>query len=311
MTITLLAALLPLSACGGSEEAASTAPTPEGSSAASSPAVKVATSTDVYGAIVKAIGGDQVEVTSFIDNPAADPEAYESTPADAAALSAAELVIGNGGGYDDFVFQLAEAAGGEREVLDVTEFSGLEGKVPAGEEFNEHLWFNLSVVTRLAERIADDLGTLRPESEDLFAENLTAFNDKVGGLEEKVAAIKSAHEGTRVAATEPLPLYLLDDAGLENATPEEFLEASEEGTDAPAAVVQETLELVTGPEPVSAILLNTQTQTAASDRLRAAAKQANIPEVPVNETLSDGFEEYVPWIGAQIDALSEALDKTA
>lgn len=252
-----------------------------------------------------------MSVTAFIDNPGADPEAYESTPADAVAINDAQLVIGNGGGYDDFVFQLVEAAGGERVVLDVSEFSELESEVAEGEEFNEHIWFNLAAMQRLGDQIAADLTEIRPDGADTFSANAEAFSAEVEGLKTEVAAIAEQFPGARVAATEPLPLYLVADAGLENATPEEFMEASEEGTDAPAAVVQETLELVTGPEPVRALLLNTQTQTPATDRLRRAGEAAGIPEVPVNETLSGGFEDYVPWIGAQIDALAAALQQTA
>jgi zinc/manganese transport system substrate-binding protein len=273
--------------------------------------IRVASSTDVYGAIVEAVGGDRVSVTSFIDNPGADPEAYESTPADAAAVAAAQLVIGNGGGYDDFLFQLVDAAGGERIVLNVSEFSELEQEVEQGEEFNEHIWFNLEAMQRLADRIAVDLGELAPEDADAFAANATEFKEGVDELLVKVESIAMDYPGARVAATEPLPLYLVADAGLVNVTPEEFMEASEEGTDAPAAVVQETLELVTGPDPVRVLLLNAQTQTPATDRLRAAAKTAGVPEISVNETLSDGFEDYVPWIGAQIDALAAALRAAA
>lgn len=269
------------------------------------------TSTDVYGAVVQAVGGDRVSVTSFIDNPAADPEEYESTPDDAVAVEAAELVVGNGGGYDDFVFQLAEAAGGERVVLDVTDLSGLEEQVPEGEEFNEHVWFALPAMQDLADRVAEELGQISPDDAEAFEAGAAAFRTEVDGLIERVEAIEADHAGARVAATEPLPLYLLDAAGLENVTPEAFMEASEEGTDAPAAVVQETLEAVAGPEPARALLLNVQTQTPATDRLRQAAEQAGVPEVEVFETLSDGQTEYVPWLGAQLDALDEALQQTA
>ena len=103
----------------------------------------------------------------------------------------------------------------------------------------------------------------------------------------------------------------LEHAYLVNATPEQFMEASEEGTDAPAAVVQETLELVTGAHPVRALILNTQAQTPATDRLRDAAEAADVPEVPVFETLSEGVDDYVPWMQAQVDALAGALRRTA
>lgn len=273
--------------------------------------VLVAASTDVYGAIVEAVGGDRVSVTSFLDNPGADPGAYESAPADAVAVQRAQLVVGNGGGYDDFVFRLTEAAGGERSVLDVTDFSGLAATVPAGGELNEHLWFELDAVQRLGDRIAELLTEAQPDGADDFGAGAAAFREQVQGLRDELAAIKQAHEGARVAATEPLPIYLLDEAGLVNASPEEFMEASEEGTDAPAAVVQQTLALVTGPDPVRAILLNTQTQTAASDRLREATRAAGIPEVEVYETLTEGETAYVPWMRGQIDDLAAALAQTA
>ncbi len=310
-----VAAGLALTACGSDDPTAATAPeaAPEQPAAAepSGEVIEVATSTDVYGAIVMAIGGDRVSVTSFIDNPGADPEAYEATPADAVAVQSAALVIGNGGGYDDFVFQLADAAGGERTVLDVSGSSELEDQVAEGEEFNEHIWFNLEAVQRLGDQIAEELSAVSPDDADTFTAGAEAFRADVDELIERVDAIEAEFAGARVAATEPLPLYLLDDAGLENVTPEEFMEASEEGTDAPAAVVQETLEAVAGDDPAQALLLNIQTQTPATDRLRQAAQEAGVVEVEVFETLSEGMTDYVPWIGAQIDALAEALQQAS
>ena len=303
LTLTLT---LTLTACssGTAKDEGRDAPAGDGS-------IEVATSTDVYGAVVKAVGGDRVRVTSFIDNTGADPGAYESTPADAVAVANAQLVVGNGGGYDDFVFQLVETAGRERTVLNVSEFSELETQLAKGEKFNEHIWFNLAAMQRLADRVATDLGRINSGDAATFTANAATFTAQVTELRNQVQAIATGSRGARVAATEPLPLYLLADAGLENVTPEEFMEASEGGTDAPAAIVQQTLDLVTGPDPVRALVLNTQTQTPATDRLRRAAEAAGIPEVSVNETLSEGSKDYVEWIGAQIDALSRALQQTA
>lgn len=269
--------------------------------------IHVVASTSVYGDIVGTIGGDRVVVTSIIDSPNADPEAYENTPADAEAVFSAGLVIMNGGGYDEFITQLLESAGGERTVLNVTEFSGLEDTLPEGEEFNEHLWFNLPLMQDLADQIAVDLTELSPDDETLFTANATSFNEEIDGLIAQVEGIKAEHEGARVVATEPLPLYLLADAGIENVAPDEFMEASEEGTDAPAAVVDETLQLFETDPPVEVLLLNTQTQTAATDRVLEAAEAAGVPVVEVNETLQEGSEGFVAWMGAQIDALEAAL----
>ena len=60
----------------------------------------VVTSTNVYGDLVEQIGGDRVSVTSLIDDPAQDPHSFEASARDQLAISKAELVIENGGGYD-------------------------------------------------------------------------------------------------------------------------------------------------------------------------------------------------------------------
>ena len=298
-----VAALLGVSACGSGTSTSSSS-----STTASAGAVRVVASTDVYGAIVRAVGGDAVTVTSLIDEPSKDPHDYEATPADAAAVASSQLAVVNGGGYDDFATKLIGSAGGDRTIIDVATLSGLEGKVPAGEEFNEHMWFNLPTIHTLAGQLAEDLSTLRPADAATFTANAHAFGGQLDTLQQELAAIAQKHPEEKVAATEPLPLYLLADADLVNVTPAEFMKASETGSDAPAAVVQETLQVVIGPPPVGALLLNTQTQNAATDRLRDAAGKAGVPEVAVSETLTDGQTEYVPWMRGQIRALASALD---
>src|SRR5687767_7509678 len=96
--VAALAAVLVavLTACG-----TGSAPAPAADPAADQPLTVVA-STDVYGAVAQAVGGDLVQVTSLIQDPSADPHSYESTPADAAAVASAAVVVFNGGGYDDF-----------------------------------------------------------------------------------------------------------------------------------------------------------------------------------------------------------------
>src|SRR5690349_19255752 len=75
-----LAAVLAGCGSGGSAAAPTAVPAPAPTAA---PAVRVVASTNVYGSIVSAVGGDRVAVTSIIRNPDADPHEYESTPADA------------------------------------------------------------------------------------------------------------------------------------------------------------------------------------------------------------------------------------
>jgi len=305
-------AVLTVAGCGSGTETPAAAP-PAGDAA-----VPVVASTNVYGSIVEAIGGDHVSVDSLIHDPAADPHSYESTPADAAAVAKAKLVVVNGGGYDDFLTRLVESSGATPTVLDVAAVSGLvpaeeqhaEGE-PEGEEhehggFNEHFWYSLPTVQKVATQIATDLAAADPADAAEFTANAEAFNARVAELITRAEAIGKAQPGARVAVTEPVPGYLVQTAGLTDATPHEFTEAIEEDTDPPAAVLQETLALFSG-DPVRALILNAQTETPSTDQVRNAAQTAGVPVVEMTETLPEGSGDYVAWMSGQIDALAGAL----
>ncbi|HEX4246358.1 MAG TPA: zinc ABC transporter substrate-binding protein, partial [Pseudonocardia sp.] len=136
-----VAAALALAGCG---QGASPTPAP---SPAGPAQVGVVASTDVYGSIASAIGGQHIHVTSIIHSPDADPHEYEATPADATAVGQAKVLIQNGGGYDDFAGKLVSAAGAKPTVIDVSQLSGLD----TGADFNEHVFYSLPTVAKLAD----------------------------------------------------------------------------------------------------------------------------------------------------------------
>jgi zinc/manganese transport system substrate-binding protein len=317
--VATLAAVLTaaLAACGTDAPAASGAPS-------QAERVDVVASTNVYGAVAQAVGGDLVEVTSLIDDPSADPHSYESTPADAAAVAGADVVVLNGGGYDDFMARLVESGGGTPKVIDAVALSGLapaEGEDEhseeehAGEEdghdhgsFNEHVWYSLPTVQKVAGRLATDLAAADAANAATYTANAERFSARVDELITEAGAAATARPGARVAATEPVPGYLLEAAGLTDVTPEAFTEAVEEDSDPPAAALAETLTLFGPPEPVAALIVNPQTATPSTDQVRAAAQTGGVPVVEFTETLPEGTTDYPTWMGAQIDALSAALN---
>jgi zinc/manganese transport system substrate-binding protein len=309
-------AVLIVAGCGSGTEAPAAPAAPPAEQAT----VPVVASTNVYASIVQAVGGDRVSVESLIDDPAADPHSYESTPADAAAVAEARLVVVNGGGYDDFLPRLVESSGATPTVVDVAELSGLapaeeehageeepaEGEEHGHGEFNEHVWYSLPTVQKLATQLATDLGAADPAGATEFTANAEAFNNRVAELITRAEAIGAAQPGARVAVTEPVPGYLVQTAGLTDVTPPEFTEAIEEDTDPPAAALQDTLALFSG-DPVRALIVNAQTETPSTDQVRNAAQTAGVPVVEMTETLPEGSTDYVDWMGAQVDALAGAL----
>lgn len=303
-TLLVAAIAISVTACSaGTAGTSSSDASPSGGAAASAP-VPVVASTNVYGDIVEVIGGSAVAVTSIIDDPDKDPHEYEADAQIQLALSKAELVVENGGGYDDFVDTMLAAAPTKPKVVNVVDLSGYDQE-PASGEFNEHMWYDFPTMAKLATRLSDDLAAAVPDQAATFTANAKAFTDQLQKMEQSEAAIKKAHAGDGVAITEPVPLYLLDAAGLDNKTPDEFSEAIEEGTDVPPAVLKQTTDLF-DQRQVKLLAYNQQTSGPQTETVLAAARKNGIAVVPVTETLPDG-KTYLTWMQGYLDAVSSAL----
>lgn len=272
----------------------------DGSDAAADGKIAVVTSTNVWGSVVEAVGGDRVSVQSLINDPSGDPHAYADKPEDATLLSDAKLAVWNGGGYDDFFPKLVDAAGKDAKRVVAFDVSGYaEGE-------NEHVWYDLPTVRKVADRVAAELSAVSPDDRATFESNASSFGEELDGLAAKAKEIGVAHPGSKVVATEPVAKYLLDAAGLADATPPAFSEAIEEETDPPIVAVADTTDLITTKQVV-ALVNNDQTETKVTDQLKDAAETAAVPVVDVSETLPPGVTGYVEWMTKQVDALSGAL----
>lgn len=304
LTLPAIALVAALSACAGTAAGAGATSGTGGTASAAGDPVPVVASTNVYGNLVETIGGNAVTVTSIISDPSADPHSYQASAQTQLALSKARLVVENGGGYDDFVDQMIGALPAKPQVINAVDVSG---KQVAGQQLNEHVWYDVPTVVLVVQQISTALQQLDPAAAPQFQANATALTTQLKALESSVADLKAAHTGAGVAITEPVPLYLLEAAGLVNRTPEEFSAAIEDETDVAPAVMQQTLQLFTS-HSVAALVYNAQTAGAQTDQVIAAAKAAGVPTVPVTETLPTS-DTYVTWMQANIAALSTALGR--
>lgn len=294
MTVLALGA----TACASSDQA-STGSAPQNASAANpggGEKIKVVASTDVWGSVVSAVGGDKVEVTSIIHDPTADPHSYETTANDAIAAKNAKLTLSNGGGYDDFFSKLADQATGAQKLVAVD--------IAATGNENEHVWYSLPGVEKIADQVAAKLGEIEPASKDAFTANATTFKGKTQELLKKVTALGTS--GGKVVATEPVAHYLLDSAKVTDVTPPAFAEAVEEEQDVPAAALNEVKQLISGKQ-IKALVNNAQTVTPVTEQVVGDAKKAGIAVVDVTETLPAGVTDYIAWMTKEVDALAGAL----
>ena len=145
-----------------------------------------------------------------------------------------------------------------------------------------------------------------PGNASTYASNAESLTGDLDALIEREQELKGTVEGRSIAITEPVLLYMTEELGLVDATPEEFSEAIEEGTDVPATLLQETLALFSD-GTVDALVYNAQTSDAQTEAVLEAAQSAGIPELAVTETLPDGDGGYVGWMTANLDAIEGAL----
>ncbi|MDQ0261408.1 zinc/manganese transport system substrate-binding protein [Sinomonas atrocyanea] len=273
--------------------------------------IPVVASTSVYGDIVKAVGADKVSVTSIISKQSQDPHSYEATTQDRVAVSKARLVVLNGHGYDDFMLKLAdEAKLPSGSLVNAVDASGLATSSPSAgpggkDEFNEHIWYSTDAMKKVAGSIADRLGALDPTDAHAFKDRASQWEAKLAPITGKLAAIKAAHHSQAVAVTEPVPLYMLEAAGLQNRTPAAFSAAVEADNDVPPAALKQMQDLISTHQ-VALLAHNPQTETPQTQALKKFAQDAHVPVVDFTETMPEGTD-YITWMIDNADALSTAL----
>jgi len=258
-----------------------------------------------YADLLTQVGGDRVHATSLLNDPNADPHAYESSPQAAAVVADAKLVIVNGIGYDDFMQRLLAASpDANRIVIDVQQLLGLAS------DANAHVWYDPTTMAKVAAAAAAALARLDPADAAYFAAREQAYVAALAPIEAKISELKATYGGAPVAFTEPVAGYLAQAIGLQVLTPAGFQKAVENGTDPPPADVAAERDLLTGRQ-VRVLIFNSQVVTPLTQQIRDLAVANGIPVVGMAETQPAGYPTYQDWQLGQLDQLQQALAKGA
>lgn len=322
--VALPAAGLILAGCGSSTASESTE--------ADSAAISVVATTNVYGQIARAIGGESVEVSEIITSAAQDPHSYEPTARDKLAISNATLVLANGGGYDQFmdslVSSIPEGKAGEitlvhavdsSPVAEESEAAGHEGEsaeehAQHAEEdsheghdhsaYNEHIWYDLESMGDLADALAESFGKADSANAEQYQQNAASFNEGIDKLEQQLETAKL--DGKSFVMTEPVPFHLLHAAGMEDATPEGLSEAIEEGEGIAPITMKKAEDLLSAGD-ADMLAYNVQTEGSETKALKKSAEQGQIPVVDFAETIQDD-SSYLEWMESNISDLASAIN---
>jgi zinc/manganese transport system substrate-binding protein len=287
----VVAALAVASGCGGN-----------GPGSNASGKLDVVAAEDFWGSIAQQLGGDRVEVTDIVTNPAADPHDYEPNAEDARTMAGAQLAIVNGIGYDQWATNLLEAnPSSGRTVLTVADLLGLK----SGD--NPHQWYSPSSVQAVIEEITADYKRADPSHVAYFEAERRSFEAKgLASYRRLISRIRSRYAGTPVGASESIFEPLAPVLGLKLITPPGFMDAVSEGAE-PAPAERSAAERQIAAHQVAVWIYNPQNATPDVQRLNDAAEAAGTPIATLTETPTPEGSSFQAWMTRELRGLRAAL----
>lgn len=322
----LFATATAVSACSTGERTA----TPPPSDAPPCPVspIEVVVSVDQWGEVVSELGGACANVTTLLAGSSADPHDYEPSPADAVKFEDAQLVVVNGGHYDEWAVKLAASSAPDAPVIDAVEVSTGHDE-PAGHdehghdehghdghehdehehEGNPHVWYQPTAVTGVADAVTARLSELAPGAAGYFADRRTEFADALTPYQDLVAKLTASAAGKTYAATETVFDPMAAALGLRDETPPGYQRAASNESEPSPADLDAFLALLRA-KGVDVLIYNTQTQGSVPEQLRATAEAAGVPVVEVTETVAPDADSFEAWQVDQLTSLAKALGVT-
>ena len=291
--------------------------------------------TNVWGSVAKAVGGDKVNVIVGVDDLSQDPHDYQATAIDKLNITKSAVMLVNGGGYDDWGMSLAESVSHKPVVINAVALSGLSPNTDnaadesAGEhqhdtqheiktahpqpsdhphvhgDFNEHVFFSLDTAKKVAEAVNKQLAATSPANQAIYAKNTQQFIQQIDTLKVKAKQI-GQQKAITAFATEPVTGYLLADMGIKDVTPKAYVVQSETDAGVSVKVLNDSKSLLSNKQ-VGLLVVNAQTEDATSKQLITLAKASTVPVVAVYETLPDGVTSYTQFIEKTLDDFAAAM----
>jgi zinc/manganese transport system substrate-binding protein len=263
--------------------------------------IEIVAAENFYGDIAEQIGGQDVSVSSILNNPDQDPHLFEVSPSVGRDVSAARIVIYNGIDYDPWMEKLLAAArSASRETIVVAELIGKK----TGD--NPHIWYDPATMSTLAKTLADALIVADPVHKAGYEERLARFDDSVKAIQAKINELHARLAGTPVTATEPVFGYMFAALGMQVRN-QAFQLAVMNNTE-PSASDVAAFENDVKAHRVKLLVYNSQATDPVAARMRKIAEASGVPVVGATETEPAGMD-YRGWMLRELDAIDRALPR--
>jgi zinc/manganese transport system substrate-binding protein len=272
--------------------------------------IKVATSFSVLGDMVRQVGGDRVEVTSFV-GPNGDAHVYEPTPGDAKTLLDAKILVVNGLGLEGWMSRLQKSSGFKGQVVTATK--GIKSRQMDEEEHGQtrkitdpHAWQSLANGKIYVQNIRDGLVAADPAGKDAYEANATKFLADIDAVEQTVkdSIAKLPPARRKIITTHDAFGYFGATYGMEFIAPEGVSTDSEASAKDVAKIIRQIKA-----QKIPAVFIENVTDHRLLDQI-AKETGAKVGGTLYSDALSDAngpAATYLDMFRHNIATLTEAL----
>ena len=260
--------------------------------------IEVAASVNQWGTVAKALGGDNVNVTSIINSTNVDAHDYEPTTSDIAKLQKAQVIIVNGAGYDTWAVKATQTA--NATIVNAAAVGGVND----GE--NPHVWFSADVRKAVAQAITEAYEQADAAKKNDFDKMNDQWTAEENNVESKIAEVKQKTDGLAYAATESVASYLAEDMGLADATPSGYARATANESEPTPTDIKQFTDALKADE-IKLLVVNTQEESELTDKITDAAKSVEVPMVELTEQMPEQYDSLTAWMEGLVDAFSQAI----
>jgi manganese/zinc/iron transport system substrate-binding protein len=154
--------------------------------------------------VVNNIGGDHVETESLM-GPGIDPHLYQASQGDISKLTKADIIFYSGLHLEGKMGEVFEKVSKDRPTIAVAEKISEDELLadPNGANAHDpHVWFSVPLWIQTVDTIEEELGKLKPEFKEEFAENAKKYKAELEELDQYARdQFKTIPEGSRVLVT--------------------------------------------------------------------------------------------------------------
>ncbi len=260
--------------------------------------INIVAAENFYGQLAKEIGGKNVNVSSIISNPNADPHLFAISTTTNKQISNAQIIIYNGANYDNWMDQILKSQNGPT-VISVANLMHMDKP-----NINPHLWYKPNTMPTLATYLAGLLIKMDTLHKTEYEKNLATFLEENKRVQAKIAQLKAKYSNLSVTATEPVFNYMAEAIGLQMQGMDLQWKIMNDTEPSPK-MLSDFLDLL-NKHKVQLLFYNNQVTEGTTKNILAYARKNNIPVVGINETMPQNIS-INSWLMNQLKQTQQAL----